>query len=122
MVDRIKRNVDGGIAADGDVGPEQVVVDGRWDADHVNPELAEQVRARLRAVAANRHHTIDALLREVAKRLGPAALVAEFGRTRGAQKRAADLNDAADVARTELSELTVDQAFPALAHSVDRHV
>ena len=58
---------------------------------------------------------------EVAKRFGPAALVAEFGRTSGAQKRSADLNNASHVARTELAELTLDQSLPALAHSIDRH-
>src|SRR6266404_65631 len=121
MVDRPERDVDGGVAADGDVGPEQVVVDGGWDADHVNPKLAEHVRARLRSVAANHHHTIDALLGEIAKRLGPATLLAEFRGPSTAKKRAADLNDAAHVPCTERSELTLDQALPTLAHSVDRH-
>src|SRR5438132_4948616 len=121
MVDRPERDVDGGVAADGNISPEQVVVDGGSDADHVNPELAEHVRARLRSVAANHHHAIDAPLGEVAKRLGPAALLAEFRGSSAAEKRAADLNDAAHVARIELSELTVDQALPTLEHAGDRH-
>ncbi len=78
MVDRPKRDIDGGVAADRNVSPEQVVVDRGRDADDVNPELAEHVRAGLRSVAANHHHTIDAPLGEVAKRLGPATLLAEF--------------------------------------------
>ena len=95
------------------------MVDG--DADHVNPKLAEHVGARLRSVAADHYHPIDAPLGEVAKRLRPATLLAEFRRSSAAEKRAADLNDAAHVARTELPELTLDQALPTLAHAVDRH-
>ena len=108
-VDRLKRDVDGGVAADRNIGPEQVVVDGGCDADHVNPKLAEHIRAGLRSVAADHHHTIDAVLGEVAKRLGTAALLAEFRGSSAAKERAADLNDAAHVARTELSDLTVDR-------------
>jgi hypothetical protein len=58
---------------------------------------------------------------EVAKRLGPAAFLAEFRGSGAAKKRAADLNDAAHVARTELPELTVDQALPTLEHAIHRH-
>ncbi len=87
----------------------------------MNPKLAEHVRARLRSIAANHHHTIDAPLGEVPKRFGPATLLAEFRGSSTAEKRTADLNDATDVPRIELSELTLDQALPTLAHSVDRH-
>ena len=87
----------------------------------MNPKLAEHVGAGLRSVAADHHDAIDAQLGEVAKRFGAAALVAEFGRSSGAEKRSADLNDAADVARTELLELAVNQALPTLAHAIDRH-
>ena len=121
MVDRLQRDVDGGVAADGDIGPAQVVVDGGGDADHMNPKLAEHIGAGLRPVAADHHHAIDASLGEVAKRLGPATFLAEFRGPGAAEERAADLNDAAHVARTELPELTVDQALPTLAHAVDRH-
>ena len=69
MVDRAKRDIDGGVAADRNISPEQVVIDRGRDADHVNPELAEHVRPRLGSVAANHHHTIDIPLGEVAKRL-----------------------------------------------------
>ena len=85
------------------------------------PKLAQQVRTRLRSVAANHHHTIDASLGEVANRLGPAAFLAEFRTSSAAKERAAELDDAAHVARTELSELIVDQALPTLAHAIDRH-
>ena len=87
----------------------------------MNAEPAEHIRTRLGSVAADHHHTIDAALGEVAKRLGPAAALAEFRGSSAAKERAADLNDAAHVARTELPELTVDQALPTLAHAVDRH-
>src|SRR5260370_42635769 len=39
-VNRLKRDVDGGVAADGDISPEQIVVDGGCHADHANPNLA----------------------------------------------------------------------------------
>jgi len=69
----------------------------------------------------NRNPTIDAPLGEVAERLGPAALLAKFRGPGTAEKRPADLDDAAHVARTELAELTVDQALPTLKHAGDRH-
>jgi hypothetical protein len=47
---------------------------------------------------------------------------AELGLSSSPQKRAADLNDATHVARTELSKLIVDQPLPTLAHSEDRHI
>jgi hypothetical protein len=56
------------------------------------------VRACLGSVAANYHDAIDAALREIAKRLGSAALLAEFRGPSSAEKRPADLNDAAHVA------------------------
>ena len=120
-VDRLERDVDGGVAADGNISPEEVVVDRGCNADHVNPELAKHVGACLGSVAANHHHTIDAALGEIAKRLGTATLLAEFRGSRTAEKRPADLNDAAHVAGTELSELTFDETLPTLEHSVDRH-
>jgi hypothetical protein len=107
------------VATDGCIHPEKVVVDGGCDADHVNPKLAEHVRARQRSVAASHHHTIDAPLGE--KRLGPATLLAEFRASGIAEKGARDLNVPAHAARMELSELTVDQALPTLAHSVNCH-
>ena len=85
------------------------------------PSWLSMYEPGLRAVAADHHHALDAALGEVAQRLGPAALLAEFRRSGAAQERAADLDDAAHVARTELAELTVDQALPALAHAVHRH-
>jgi hypothetical protein len=59
----------------------------------------------------NRNLTIDAPLAEVAQRLGPAAHLAKFRGPGTAEKRPADLDDAAHVARTELAELTIDQAL-----------
>ena len=40
VVDRLERDVDGGVAADGDVGAVEVVVDGGGDADHRKAVLA----------------------------------------------------------------------------------
>ena len=121
VIDRPKRDVDGGVAADGDICPEQIVVDGRCDADHVDPKLAQHVRARLGPVAADHHDTVDASLGEVAQRLRAAALLAELRGSGAAEKRAADLNDAANVARTERPELTLDQALPTLTDAVNCH-
>ncbi len=121
MVDRLQRDVDGGVAADGNVGPEQIVVDGGGDADHVDAKLAQHVGARLRSVAADHHHAVDAPLGEVAQSFGPAAFLAKFGGPGAAQKRAADLDDAAHVACAELAEMTVDEALPTLSHAIDRH-
>jgi hypothetical protein len=106
---------------DGKIRPEQVVVDGGCDADNVNPKLAQHVRAGLSPVAADHHHTVDASLGEVAQSFRPATLLAKFRGSSAAKKRAADLNDAAYVTRTQRPELTVDQAPPTLTHAVHRH-
>ncbi len=66
-------------------------------------------------------HTVDAALGKVAERLGPAALLGKFRGPSTAEKRPADLNDAAHVARAQLAELTVDRALPTLEHAGDRH-
>src|SRR5208282_2962042 len=70
---------------------------------------------------ANRDHTLDAPLGEIAQRLGPAALLAEFRGPGAAEERAADLDDAAHVARAERPELSINQALPTLQHAVHRH-
>jgi len=59
-VDSLQRHVDRRIYADGDVAAHQIVVDGRGDAYHRIAHLAEGVRARLRAVAADDHQRLDA--------------------------------------------------------------
>ncbi len=57
------------------------------------------MRAGLRAVAADHHQTVDAARREVPHRLGLAGFLTEFIRARAAEKRTANLDDAADIAR-----------------------
>src|ERR1700733_214639 len=122
MIERLQRNVERRVASDTDIRPEQVVVDRRGDTDHMNPKLAQHIRSRLGPVAADHHHPVDAPLSQVAKRLGPATLLPELRGTGTAKKRPADLNDTADIARTQLPELTVDQTLPTLPHAVTRHV
>ena len=121
MVDRFKRDIDGCVASDGDIGPEQIVIDGGCDANDVNPKLAEHVRSRLGPIAANHHHPVDAALGKVAECPGPPAFLTEIRGSSTAKKRAADLNNAAHIARAELPELAVDKALPTLAYAVDRH-
>src|SRR5437016_1210231 len=99
MVDRLQRDVDGSVGTDGDGGAIEIVVDGRGDADHRKAELAEQLRAGLRAVAADHDEALDAALREVAQRLRAAALLAKLLAARAAEESTADLDDAADLAR-----------------------
>ena len=54
-------------------------------------------------------------------RLGPAALLGKFRGPGTAEKRPADLDDAAYVARAELAELTLDQALPTLEDAGNGH-
>src|ERR1700750_3083298 len=64
---------------------------------------------------------MDIPLRKIAKRFGSADLFAKFYGSSGAEKGAANLNDAAHVAGIELLKLTLDQTLPTLAHAIDGH-
>src|SRR5262245_2750999 len=122
MIDRLDRHVDRAVAADGDVSAVEIIVDGGGDADHRKLVFADDMRTGLRTVSADHHQTVDTVLGEVVQRAALTGLLAKLFRASATQKRAADLDDAADVARSQRADVVVDEALPAMAHAVDGDV
>ena len=58
-VNHVGGDIHGGVEAEGKIRAVNIVVDGLGQADHVQPLLAEQVGRFVRAVAAQRHQTIQ---------------------------------------------------------------
>ena len=141
-VDRLDDAVQRGIGADGGVGADQVVVDradqagehqggvgfGDLPADlpgldqfgeQAGPVGAELVQARERAVPADHHQPVDALLQQVAGGAPPSLPLPEVLAAEGADDGAALVQDAAHVRPGELADAVaaVDHALEAL---VDR--
>src|SRR5205814_2679248 len=115
-VDRFQRDVDRRVAADTDVVTVEVVVDGRGHPDHREAFAREARRARLRAVAADHHQSIDRPVAEVAEGLGAAGRLGEFRAAGAAEDRAARLDDAADVPRRKRLERVGQQPGITVAY------
>ncbi len=141
-VDRLDDAMQRGIGADRRVGADQVVVDradqagehqggvgvGDLPADlpgldqfgeQAGPVGAELVQARQRAVPADHHQPVDALLQQVAGGAPASLPLAEVLAAEGADDGAAPVQDAAHVRPGELTDAVaaVDHALEAL---VDR--
>jgi hypothetical protein len=116
-VDRLERDVHGRIDPDGDIGPIEVVIDRRSDADDGKAFLAKARGAGLRAVAADHDERVDRAPAQVPDRLDDSRILAEGRRSRAAEKRAAALDDAADVARVERIEGVREETRIAVAHA-----
>jgi len=93
-VNRLQRNVERGIYANGDVAACQVVVNGGGHAHDREAHLPEGQGAGLRAIAADDDQGINILLVQGAHRLEAALLGLELRGARAAQDRAALLDDA----------------------------
>ena len=99
-IDRLGRDVDGGVEPEGDVGAPDVVVDRLRHADHVQPNVSQQVGRLLRAVATDADQRIQPQLPVIIQddlrlvRLGGLQLFAEGLLARGAQDGAAQVEDA----------------------------
>jgi hypothetical protein len=105
------------VHADGHLGAEEVVVDGRGHADHGKAHLRKGVGARLRAVAADDDQRVHAPLPQLAHRLAAAGVRLELRAAGAAQHRAAALNDAAHVAGAHGREVAGDKAREAVANA-----
>ena len=105
-----ERNVQGRVHADGDIGSEQVVVDGGGHSDHRETHRVERLRAGLRAVAPDGHQSLDARPAHTFNGPGATFGVLELGAAGAAEDGAAQLHDSAHVARAQRLKISRDQA------------
>ena len=117
-VDRLGRDLHRGLKAEREVRRVEVVVDRLGHADGRKAGLEELARHAERVVAADRDQHVDAALLQ--RREHP--LLAVLGlvdvRARGAEDRAALVQDAARVLARQLDGVVVEHALPALAKAV----
>ena len=144
-VNRLGDPVQGGVGANGHVGAGGVVVDGADQADHRQPRVpgrhrgvyrarghqlfeesrplaAEHVRSGERPVAAHDHQAVDAVLQHVAGGLQAALPRAELLGSRGADHRAAAVDDAAGVPPAEGPDHVAALDEPSVALMDRAHV
>ena len=88
-VDRLHRDVDGGVEAERVVGGIEVVVDGLGHPDHVDADLAQLGRDAQRVLAADRDQGVDGQVMQVGDDLLDAALDLERVGPAGAEDGAA---------------------------------
>ena len=118
-VDRLGRDLHGGLKAEREVRRVEVVVDRLGHADRRKAGGEELARDAERVVAADRDQHVDAALLQRREH----ALLAVLGlvdvRARGAEDRAALVQDAARVLARQLDRVVVEHALPALAEAED---
>ena len=115
-VDRLHRDVDRGVEAEGVVGGAEVVVDRLRHADDVEAVLAVQARGGAeRVLAADRDQPVDPGRREVRGDPLGAAVDRERVGPRGAEDGAAAGQDAAHLGHAERPAVVLERAAPAVA-------
>ena len=116
-VDRLHRDVDRGVEAEGEVGGVEVVVDRLGHADDVDAEVVQLGRDTERVLAADGDQRVDAEVGEVLLDLLDAALDLERVGARGAEDGAAARQDAAHLRDAELAGRALERALPAVAEA-----
>jgi hypothetical protein len=109
-IDRLHADGHRAVHADGEVGADEVVVDGGRDAHDGEAELVQRRGAALAAVAADDDEAVDAAGLEVQQRLVLHLARLELGAARAAEDGARALDDAADVAQAEGDDVVGDEA------------
>ena len=115
LVHALHGGVGSGVEADGIIGAVDVVVNSAGDAHHGYAEFGQILRAAERAVAADRHQTLqtDELAGGVCLLLP--LLRAEFVTTGGIEHGAAAVDDAADAGVVHLHDVAGNKTLPAAA-------
>ena len=113
-VDRLHRDVDRGVEAEGEVGAGEVVVDRLRDADDVDAEVGELGGDAEGVLAADRDQRVDPVGREVVLDPLDAAVDLERVGARGLQDRAAARQDAADLVDAERGGQVLQRPAPAV--------
>ena len=115
-VDRLHRDVDRRVEAEGVVGGAEVVVDRLRHADDPDAALGVQSRGDAEGVlTADRDQAVDPFLRQVCDDpLGAAVLLEGVG-ARGAEDRAATRQDAAHLGHPQRPARALERAVPTVA-------
>ena len=116
-VDRVGGDLHGGLEAEREVGAGEVVVDRLRDADHVDAVVDQPAGDAERVLAADRDQRVDALLGERGLELLEPALLLVRVRPRGAEDRAAAVQDPARVLVGQLDRVAGQHAGPAVAEA-----
>lgn len=117
-VDRLRRDADRRVEAEGVVGGGQVVVDGLRNTDDMDAVLVVQARGHAQGVlAADRDERLDLLLGEVLLDAPDAVLLLERIRPRGAEDGAATGQDAAYGGDVEPDGVVLERPAPAVAEA-----
>jgi len=117
-VDRLGGDVHGGIEAERDVGGTEIVVDRLRHADDRQLVLGVQARGGAeRVFAADRDQRLETVALERRKHLRRAVVALEHVRARGAQDRAAAVQDADCRLDAEFRRVVLERAAPAVAEA-----
>ena len=122
-VDRLHRDVDRGVEAEGVVGRAEVVVDGLGHADDLDAVVVQLAGHAERVLAADRDQGVDAEAGQVRLDLLQAGLAVQRGLLRqrigprGAEDRAAAGQDAAHGRHVERLRVGLERSAPAVAEA-----
>jgi hypothetical protein len=107
-VDGLKRNIQGGIDANGDLRPAQIIVDRRCHANNRKSLLRKSERPSLRPVPTNHDQCVDFALPKKPDSLQLCLLRFELLATFAAEESSASLDDITYVSRPELNEIVFE--------------
>ena len=119
FVDHLHGGIHGGIIADGVLAAGDVVVDGAGDADAGDPYVGEVLRAAERAVAADDHQAVDAVLLAHLFALHDAGHLFELQAAGSVENGAAPLNDLGHRADAHVHDLLVEKTGIAAHDPLD---
>ena len=120
-VNGFHRSVDGGVEAETEVGPAQVVVDGLGNADDVDALLEQLLPNTIRIVAADGDQRVELVVLQRFHAARQSAFALGRVGSRGAQDGAAARQDAGDGLVIQRHRLVLQDAPPAF-HKADKLV
>ena len=109
LIDRVDCGVDRRVKAYRVLGAGNIEVNGPRHADRIDAELRELARTLKGAVAADDHHTVDAVLFADFRRLALAFLRHHLHAARRIEDGAAAVDDVRDAARIHVDKLLIEQ-------------
>jgi hypothetical protein len=123
LVDHLHDAVDGGVVADGEIGADEVVVDGAGQADEGDVEFfVEDLAACECAIATYGNDGINAVLLQIGKGLLAAFFGEEILAAGGFENGASALHDAADIVGLQFAEFVLYHALKTTDDAEDTDV
>src|SRR5699024_2946427 len=120
-IDRLGRDRDGGVEAERVIGAAEIVVDGLGQTDHRYTAVRQQPAHCLRAVAADEHERIDAVIGHFRTDNSDVGIAPPLRRERlyaaRAENDAAERRETAHGAAIERDELALVKASPSVDES-----